>query len=139
MSTRVVEVFTLQVELAAVFLTHALGKVEWGGSADIILQQGVIFFLEFLAFYYGFVGILQVFYGLVEYLWYVSSAVDAIEAVIVNSIFTHFLLLSFRVCVCVNYLLRASYSLSIALSASPSASLSSCTNLEPMIAPAAFC
>ena len=35
--TRVVQILTLQVQLASIFLTHALGVIEWGRTSHIIL------------------------------------------------------------------------------------------------------
>ena len=47
--TCVVQVFTFQIELTAVVLTHALGKVEGRRTTHIVFQQGVILRLELSA------------------------------------------------------------------------------------------
>ena len=46
--TRVVQVFTLQIELTAVVFTHALGIVERRRAAHIVLQQLMVLLLELL-------------------------------------------------------------------------------------------
>ena len=87
--TRVVEVFALQIELAAVLLAHALGIVEWGRTTHIVLQQGVVLAFELLALQDGEVGFLQVLHRLVENLWDVGSAELSVEAVLIYLISRH--------------------------------------------------
>ena len=46
--TGVVQVLTFQIELTAILLTHALGKIQGGRTTHIVLQQGMIFAFEVL-------------------------------------------------------------------------------------------
>ena len=60
-----VKVLALQIELTAVLLAHALCIVQWRWTTHIILQQGIVFILEFLAFDDRLVGFLQVMNNLI--------------------------------------------------------------------------
>ena len=46
MGTGVVQVLTLQIQFAAILLTHPLGVVQGGGTTHIVLQQGMILAFE---------------------------------------------------------------------------------------------
>ena len=52
MSAGMVQVFTFQINLAAIHLTQPFGQVERRGTADIVPKQPVKFFLEAVAFQY---------------------------------------------------------------------------------------
>ena len=58
--SRVVQVFAFKIELATIFLAHALSMIERRGSSHIIFQQGVIFVLKLFALYYRQISLLQV-------------------------------------------------------------------------------
>ena len=83
-SSRVVEVFSLEVELATIFLAHALSVVERRGSSHIVLQKVIVLFLKLRALQYGEISQFQFLYRLVEYLWDVGSAELSVEAVFVD-------------------------------------------------------
>lgn len=63
--TGMVQVLTLQIELAAILLAHALGIIERGRTAHVIFQQGMIFFLELLALDDRLVSLLEFCYTLI--------------------------------------------------------------------------
>ena len=90
--TRVIQVLTLQVELAAVLLTHALGIVERRGPAHVVFQQRVVSLLELRGLDDRQVGVLQVVYALVEYLRHVGTAELSVKSSFIYKIaFFHFL------------------------------------------------
>ena len=93
--TRVVEVFTLQIKLTAILLTHALGIVEWGRTTHVILQQGMILTLELLTFQDGKVSFLQILHRLVENLWNVGSSELSVEAILIYLISHVYLLFNY--------------------------------------------
>ena len=94
--TRVVQVLTLQVELAAVLLTHALGKVERRGPAHVVFQQRMVSLLELRGFDDRQVGVLQVVYALVEYLRHVGTAELSVKSSFIYKIvFFHFYIVVF--------------------------------------------
>ena len=94
--TRVVQVLTLQVELAAVLLTHALGKVERRGPAHVVFQQRIVSLLELRGLDDRQVGILQVVYALVEYLRHVGTAELSVKSSFIYKIvFFHFYIVVF--------------------------------------------
>ena len=74
MGTRVVQILTLQVKLAAVLLTHALGIIEWRRATHVVFQQCVVLLFELWGFDDRQIGFLQVVYALVEYLRHVGTA-----------------------------------------------------------------
>ena len=66
MGTGVVQVFTLEVNPAAVLLGQAVRQVEWGRASHVVAQQLVVFTLEVLTLQHLEVGVLQLFYTFVE-------------------------------------------------------------------------
>ena len=92
MGTRVVQVLTLEVELATVFLTHATGIVEGRRTAHVVAEQTAELTLEVLALHDGQVGFPQVFDRLVQNLGNVCPAERAVVAVLINLV-THICLL----------------------------------------------
>ena len=90
--TRVIQVLTLQIQLAAILLAHAAGKIEWAGAAYIVAQQGMIFLLELFGLDNGQVLLLQVLYCGIENLWDVGSSEFSIITVLVYLIIHIYLL-----------------------------------------------
>ena len=87
--TSVVQVFTLQVQLAAILLAQALGIVQRTGATHVVLQQGMILGLKLLALDDWEISLLQIMHALVEYLRHVSTTKLSIETVFVNLKIAH--------------------------------------------------
>ena len=81
-----VQVFSLQIELATVLLAHASGVIERAGPAHIVAQELVILLQEVLAVDNLFVLFAQVLQRPIEDFGDVCPAVLAVEAVLVNVI-----------------------------------------------------
>jgi hypothetical protein len=92
----VVQVFTLQVQLAAILLAQALGIVQRTGATHVVLQQGMILGLKLLALDDWEISLLQIMHALVEYLRHVSTTKLSIETVFVNLKIAH---ISFFYCI----------------------------------------
>ena len=90
-STRVVQVFSFQIELTAILLTHSLGKIEWGRATHIIPKQRVEFLFEFLAFDDRQISLLQVLHGFIQNLRHVSTSIVPIETVLIHRKMIHVL------------------------------------------------
>ena len=92
--TSVVQVFTLQIELTAVVLTHPFGKVEGRWTTYIVFQESMICFLELCRLDDGQISLLQIVYALVEYLWYVGTSEFSVKtSFIYKIVLFHFIML----------------------------------------------
>ena len=89
--TRVVEVFTLEIELTTILLTHTLSKIEWRRASNIVFQQGVILALELLTLQDGEVSFFQILHCLVENLWNVGSSELSVETIFIYLVCHHIL------------------------------------------------
>lgn len=83
MGTRVVEVLTLEIELAAVFLTHAAGIIKRRRATYIILQQSIVFVLKLLGVEDLLVLILEVMHDLIKDLGDISPTVLSEKSVLI--------------------------------------------------------
>lgn len=79
----VVEVFTLQIQLATVLLAHAPGVIQGRGAPYVVTKQGVILFFEVVRLNDGKVLLLQVPYRSVENLGDVGPAEFSVITVLV--------------------------------------------------------
>lgn len=75
--SRVVEVLSFQINLAAVQLAQRLREIERRGAADIVAQQHVEFFAEILALNHFPVAFAQGFNARTQDFWDVGTAVVA--------------------------------------------------------------
>ena len=82
-STGVVQIFALQIQLATVFLTHALCQIEGRWSADVVAQQGAVLVLKLLGLDDGQILFLQFLYRSIENLGYVSTAEFSVKAFVI--------------------------------------------------------
>ena len=82
--TGMVQVFTLQVNLAAIFFRKAVSLIEWGRTAYVVAQQLVVLTLEVFTLQHFEVSLLQFFHTFVEYLGDVCSAEFSVITFFVN-------------------------------------------------------
>ena len=80
----VVQVLTLQIDLAAIMLAQPFGEVERRRSSYIISKQLPEFLLETFRFHHFQIGLLQVLHTFVKYLRNVSSSELSIITFVVN-------------------------------------------------------
>ena len=93
-SARMIQVFPLQIEAAAVPFAHASGIVERAGTAHIVAKQAVVFAEKLLAVNDLLVLLLQCLERPIEDFGHVGTAVLAVETVLVNVIIhIHYILI----------------------------------------------
>ena len=86
MSTSMVEVLTLEVQFATVFLAHAFSQIQWAGTTYIVAQQLMIFLYEIIAFYYILICQSEILHSLVKNLRDIGSTEFSVEPVFVDAI-----------------------------------------------------
>ena len=82
--TGVVQVFTLEIDFAAVLFGQAVCRIEWGRTPYIVTKQLVVFMLEVFTLQYLEIGVLQFIYTFVKYLGDVCSAEFSVITIFVN-------------------------------------------------------
>ena len=98
MCASVIEVLALQIELATIFLAHALCEIQWRRTTHIVAQQLTVFLLELLALDDRKIGLLQILDSLVQNLGNISPAELAIIAIFINLKTFHCLILLLYYC-----------------------------------------
>ena len=63
--TGMIQILTLQIELASILFAHSLRKVKRGRTANIILQERIILFFELLALNDRLISLLKLSYTLI--------------------------------------------------------------------------
>ena len=82
-SSCMVQVFTFEVELAAILFGKPAGIVEWGRTSYVVTQQLVELLLEIFALQYFEIGVLQLFHTLVEYFGNICSTEFSVITILI--------------------------------------------------------
>ena len=82
--SRVVEVFALEVEAAAVALAHPLGEVEGRRASHIVAQQRHVLVLKLFRLENGEIFLSQFLHCGIEYFRHIRSAEISVESIFVN-------------------------------------------------------